>query len=277
MNTHLTICNRSGSVEHYYHFLLGFLAPLLTEKDRLELAGDGLLLVRSCALLDRHLLALRLPELRIIKRGMHEAMTRSSACGTGYAPLRFVRIDGHDDPERYGEADFKAFADILFSRYAAEIARARNGIESRFRGRDPRVVLIGRQPAHAYYNSPLSERKTAGSQRRSIPNLEAIAHALLAHNVNLLTDFMEGTSLWHQIALFESADVIIAQHGAALANLVFARPSTRVIEVMPHDNDAKLAKNHFGRLARHMGQCHQFVRQDSSHAPVAPAAILDLL
>lgn len=275
MNTHLTIRNRSGSVEHYYHFLLGFLAPLLMARGRLCLARDDLLLVRSCAPLDRHLLALRLPELRILDRGMHEAMT--GAGESEYTPLRFVSIDGHDDPERYGEADLPAFADILFSRYAAEITRARNAIEPRFRGRGPRVVLIGRQPAHAYYNSPLSELRTAGSQRRSIPNLEAIARALLAHDVNLLADFMEGTSLWHQIALFESADVIIAQHGAALANLVFARPSTRVIEVMPHDNDAKLAKNHFGRLALRMGLCHQFVRQDSSHSPIAPAAILSLL
>lgn len=277
MNTHLTIRNRSGSVEHYYHFLLGFLAPLLMARDRLGLAGDDLLLIRSCALLDRHLLALRLPGLRILERDMHEAMTGSGSGEAEYAPLRFDSIDGHDDPERYGEADLPTFADILFSRYAAEIARAQNSIESRFCGRGPRVVLIGRQPAHTYYNSPLSERKTAGSQRRSIPNLEAIARALLAHDVNLLANFMEGTSLWHQIALFKSADVIIAQHGAALANLVFARPSARVIEVMPHDDAAKLAKNHFGRLALCMGLCHQSVRQDSSHSPIAHDAILDLL
>jgi capsular polysaccharide biosynthesis protein len=39
----------------------------------------------------------------------------------------------------------------------------------------------------------------------------------------------DGRSIREQAALFGSADVIVAANGAALANLVFCRPGTRVI------------------------------------------------
>ena len=43
---------------------------------------------------------------------------------------------------------------------------------------------------------------------------------------------MDGRSIGEQAALFASAEVIVATHGAALANLVFSRPGTTVIELM---------------------------------------------
>lgn len=43
---------------------------------------------------------------------------------------------------------------------------------------------------------------------------------------------MDGRSIGEQAALFASAEVVVATHGAALANLVFSRPGTAVIELM---------------------------------------------
>ena len=43
---------------------------------------------------------------------------------------------------------------------------------------------------------------------------------------------MDGRSIGEQAAMFASAAVIVATHGAALANLVFSRPGTTVIELM---------------------------------------------
>lgn len=42
----------------------------------------------------------------------------------------------------------------------------------------------------------------------------------------------EGRSVAEQAALFASADAVVAAHGSALANLVFARPGTTVVELM---------------------------------------------
>ncbi len=43
---------------------------------------------------------------------------------------------------------------------------------------------------------------------------------------------MDGRSIGEQASLFASSAVIVATHGAALANLVFSRPGTAVIELM---------------------------------------------
>lgn len=43
--------------------------------------------------------------------------------------------------------------------------------------------------------------------------------------------FLENISFERQKALFSEADVVVAPHGAGLANLVFARPGTQVIEL----------------------------------------------
>lgn len=42
-------------------------------------------------------------------------------------------------------------------------------------------------------------------------------------------------SVQEQIDHFAAADVVVAPHGAALANLVFARPGARVLELFAHD------------------------------------------
>jgi len=43
---------------------------------------------------------------------------------------------------------------------------------------------------------------------------------------------LAGRSLAEQAALFHDASLIVANHGAALANLVFCRPGTRVIQIL---------------------------------------------
>jgi capsular polysaccharide biosynthesis protein len=35
--------------------------------------------------------------------------------------------------------------------------------------------------------------------------------------------------------IFADAEIVVAQHGAGLANLVFCQPGTRVLELMPSD------------------------------------------
>ncbi len=58
-----------------------------------------------------------------------------------------------------------------------------------------------------------------------------------------------------QAALFASADVIVAPHGAALANLMFCRPGTQVLEVFP----ANYFDDGFIRLSKAMELQNRFL------------------
>jgi capsular polysaccharide biosynthesis protein len=44
---------------------------------------------------------------------------------------------------------------------------------------------------------------------------------------------IEKTSLAYQLNPFRQADIVVAQHGAALGNLVWARESIGVVEIVP--------------------------------------------
>ena len=69
-----------------------------------------------------------------------------------------------------------------------------------------------------------------GVSRRAVLNEEEVFALLEPFGFEAIT--MDGRSIGEQAALFASAAVIVATHGAALANLVFSRPGTTVIELM---------------------------------------------
>jgi hypothetical protein len=74
---HLTVKNRMGSRQHYYHFLLGVLLPLA---DYLARTGEATLpmMVRSCGPLDAILYELQLPRLMISDTESHQNL--ATAC-----------------------------------------------------------------------------------------------------------------------------------------------------------------------------------------------------
>ena len=65
---------------------------------------------------------------------------------------------------------------------------------------------------------------------------------------------------------FGSAKIIIAQHGAALANLIFAKPNTMVLEIVPKDH--QIYFSYFSELAKILGLRYRVSIQKHSHANV---------
>jgi capsular polysaccharide biosynthesis protein len=74
----------------------------------------------------------------------------------------------------------------------------------------------------------ISRRKTGTRTLANEGQLEKLLHAK-----GFETHFMEQYSLATQARLIREAEVIVATHGAGLANLMFARPRTHVIEIVP--------------------------------------------
>jgi hypothetical protein len=276
-DVHVTIVNRSGSVQHYYHFLLGFVVPLLEQWPVLErLAGGGRVFVRSCAVLDPLLRELRLPGLAIVDPAEHAAMRERAAAAV--RPLRPVTLSGYDAAARYQRRVFDQVRGYLFARFAAAIEQERAMLELAFPGDGRRVLVIERLPPDAFYATAACELPGAGSQRRSIANFQELCATARRHAGDVLVTALEGRSLFHQIALFGAADVVICQHGAALANLLWARPGTRVIEITPRRLEPGLRGNDvFGELARCLAQERRQLWQDFLHGPVDTAALSELL
>jgi capsular polysaccharide biosynthesis protein len=73
----------------------------------------------------------------------------------------------------------------------------------------------------------------AGARRRRVVGEEALRAALEARG--FATVRLEERSWAEQIALFRAARVVVAPHGAGLANLVFCAPGTRVVELFARD------------------------------------------
>ena len=263
--THLTIQNRGGSVEHYYHFLLGFLLPLINYRFFLR-ADFGDVLIRSCGVLDPLINELNIPGVFIISKDDHSRLAANQQGDHLYAS-----INGFDSPHHNHQREPKRCREKVLLRLGLHGKEFSHNDSIR-----PRVLMINRLPADPFYESEECEIKTSGSGRGSIPNFNEMVSALSAFKPTAIT--LEGLSLREQAWLFREHDLIIAQHGAALANLIFCRESTRVIEICPREKIDEFQSNgdFFAELASQLNlRFHRMIQADS-HAMVSPGLLLQV-
>lgn len=90
--------------------------------------------------------------------------------------------------------------------------------------------------------------------RRRVVNEKSVLEFLEKKDFEILQ--MDGKSVEEQAGIFASAEIIIAPHGAALTNLLFVSPETRVIEILP----CGYVNNCFSVLASHAGAKHFYLQ-----------------
>lgn len=269
---HLTIVQRQGSVEHYFHFLLGFFAPLVhalaTRWPDREFCR---VLVRSCGPLDPIVRELGDRRIEILSKETH-----ARAIATDDATLEFDEIRGFDRASRYAPAIFRKVRKILRGR--PDVEAERRALPPEWTSAALRILLIRRAPPDPFYVSDAAEAGGAGSLRRSIANHDALHRALSERFGGVLDVATEGMSLARQIALFSSANVIVAQHGAALANLLWANAGALVVEYFPRPfEDAtpellRVKLDYFAKLAQCLELHHHRIWQDGMHGDADIAA-----
>jgi hypothetical protein len=258
----------NGSAQHYYHFLFGFLFPLCLHLESLVGGRLPRMLVRSCGPLDAILRELAIPELAICPKPDFAAASERFR-----ADLAIERIDlaGFDLSARRPEYDCErmtraaaAVAARLRSRIAAEAAE--------LAGWGPtRLLVIERGKPDPFYSSPESDRPHAGAgaSRRTISNHAELVAALTAHFPSCRNVQLENMPLARQIALFRAADIVVAQHGAALSNVVWMRPGRAVVEI---GRWGRL--DHFGKLSTAFRVRHRRAPQARARGPVPVPDIL---
>ncbi|WP_274649480.1 glycosyltransferase family 61 protein [Paenibacillus humicola] len=89
------------------------------------------------------------------------------------------------------------------------------------------MLTKGRRPAHVQSRRIYISRSLA-ENRRILNEHEVIEH-LQRFGFQPLT--LETMSVAEQIAVFADAEAVVAPHGAGLANLVFCRPGTKIVEL----------------------------------------------
>ena len=142
------------------------------------------------------------------------------------------------------------------------------------------IVLIQRAEEDFFKRGCLDRKaiyRTSGSQRRSITNHEALSNILLLkYGADRFSNIvLERSSIYYQYQIFRNAKVVIAQHGAALSNIFFMKPTeSHVIEFSPPwSREAE----HFKNLAHYVGVTHHSILQKEDHSEIPIGAVTALL
>lgn len=257
-----------GSIDRFHHYMGAVLYPTMQLVALGEIKRESKVLVPDCGPMNPLLEAVASHvcfELDFYPREISEGLR-------DYASIRSIYLRAFDESKN---------SDLFMRAHNAsrvrQIAFALAGIEDGDRpvGRsEGRVLLIDRGPADPYYrskrnlllNSHLRKGNVsiAGRERRSVNNMDAIA-AELATQFKVERVALEGAPLAQQIRLFNEAALIVAQHGAALNGILWARPKAAVIEILP---TAYLERVHFANMATLLGLHHDYVLQRGAHDSV---------
>lgn len=117
------------------------------------------------------------------------------------------------------------------------VLRHRLGIDRRVRRRPGRRLLVSRGDA----------------TKRRISNEPTLLAALERHGFERLVP--GSLTFDEQVATFADAEIIVAPHGAGLANLLFVSPPGAVVELLPTD----VHRPHYRRLAAEVGVRYQAI------------------
>lgn len=238
-----------GSVQQFYHFLLGYLMPVaLWVRSHPGVAIS----MRGCGPMDPWLaLVGEHVDLDVIPPGTALHMIVGDRMAHEVLP-------GMDDPAHFNR-------DALLRGAAAvrELLDAplQSGVTK------PRTVIIDRATSEEFYHGPASETHMSGGERRSTPNLAGLTSLLPDSEVVDLARIEPKD----QIRLMESVTVLVGQHGAGLVHMLWMTPGSLVVEIAPPLPPEVV--DLFEQLAECLG--HRYVRlaQETVHAPVDIGAV----
>ena len=231
--------NLGGNVDHFYHFLFGLLLPFLVSQKELLLKKSYQF--PDVGPMNRHLAWLS--ELGIdLEVDANQEIDKQA-----WSEITFK---GWDHPRAYQSGEFELARNTLFD--LMRFPKPRPNLE-------PRVLIVARGLANYEGRAKTSN----GTSRRSIPNLPDL-HSKLSSLVNVEFVVLEDVSLKDQIKLFSGADLVVAQHGASLSNLVWCKPSTCIIEV----TDPQIRPPFFKALAQRLSLNYVSFPQASKHAEI---------
>lgn len=261
--------NPGGSVEHFYHFALSYLLPL---DEYIAVHDVQSIQVRDCGpmnpwfdLLPANVVVSILPA--------HTSVREVRSLGTvKYVPTLENSWRGRRSQKLRLDNLVKAL--MKARRISAIRRRVLERCELSDAPMSPQATIIERAPSLPFYLSE-AEILGSGAERRSLPNIEEVFAAVsqVSASQMFLGEFL--TPL-EQIATMSQTTILVGQHGAGLANMVWMKPGGLVVEVLPQEIPPHLSRL-FSKLARACGHSYVVIGQESSHSPVDPHEIVQAL
>ena len=233
-----------GSVQVFYHFLLGYFAPLARWLDR---TGVSRITVRDCGPMNVWFESL--PDnldVQIIKPGvaLHSIVGHRT---------RFRVVTGLDYPHRHRRKKLLSAIKAVRSLISVDTV---DSIP---------ILVVDRQTSDDFHSGPESETEMSGAKRRSVPNLAYVCKEGLDPASYRLVDTAQ-VSPSDQIAYAGAGRVLVAQHGSGLTHMVWMPPGSTIIEI--HPPLPAEAVDIFRNLAKVLGHHYERIEQSDVHAPV---------
>jgi hypothetical protein len=230
-----------GSVEHYYHFIFDLLLPLSRLIKRTS--AEVIFRLEDFGPLTNQLLAVYPDRVKFLASTETIALPEFDLIGMNpisvfYPPKTINKLK----------------SDICLK------------LNIRLGNKRDKVILIERLPPNDYFKTK-AKIKGSGSSRRSIINhdlLLTFIQSTVSSDLEFLNLRLENASLSEQIHLFDQACIVIAQHGAALANCIWMRPGSIVIEL----GEDPTKQRHFKVISKLQGLRYFYYRTNSNHANI---------
>lgn len=241
----------SGSVQQFYHFLLGYLAPLSLWTAR---HGVTQIAVRDCGPMNTWFEAIA-PRLDV------EVLSTNAALGRMIRHRRTVTVlDGMDDPLGFSARRLAAARSTMAGLVGIEL-------DGRPVSELGGVLVVDRASSEDFYRSTESETEMSGSERRSTPGLADLVTGLPVRRNTRVVDLARLRPA-EQVGLAARSSVLVGQHGAGLVHMLWLPAGSTVIEIQP----PLVAGVHqiFAELAATLGHRYLVVPQEHVHAPVSP-------
>jgi len=139
------------------------------------------------------------------------------------------------------------------------------------------MLMVNRGKPLDFYYSDQVENRGSASRRRSVPNMVAIKDYFVAEGEDPTLVELENVTLSQQVALFSKCRVLVAQHGAALANaLDYIAGRPEIWEVILTGGDPLvLSTRRLGEVMERLGAIEhvKVIRLHSRVPAVAPERI----
>lgn len=222
-----------GSVEHYWHFLLGYALPLChtlivkkedsLKKDHCHIGNDSLIGVRDCG-----------PIMNLV---LHEILI---SLNIDFFFVTKDELNGFQGNVTFlPRWDYYLGADLPVK----EIRRAERFLLKHLKGckycgssdqKSKKILILKRVAEPEYYRKGgPSEIPSFGTSRRSLKNCDRVAAQMRALGMNASTYTPGEHSLGCQIRTFKMASVVVGIRGAEFVNLIWASPFSLAVVVNP--------------------------------------------